>query len=122
MDKVYIVTAGCYDDYRIEAVFSDKEKANEYKKIRDTQEGQDYREIDDWELDIPLDKYAITGSYSYRIGMITHKRVLPIDLFRFDTFNIRDRDLFIFAVKYDKKYDDDEVLLADVRKLAKEWE
>lgn len=30
MDKVFIVTSGCYSDYQIEAVFSTKEKAEEY--------------------------------------------------------------------------------------------
>ena len=28
--KVYVVTAGCYSDYRIEAIFDSKEKAEEY--------------------------------------------------------------------------------------------
>ena len=28
--KVYVVTAGCYSDYRIEAIFDSKEKADEY--------------------------------------------------------------------------------------------
>ena len=30
MDKVFIVTSGCYSDYQIEAVFSTKETAEEY--------------------------------------------------------------------------------------------
>lgn len=30
MDKVFIVTSGCYSDYQIEAVFSTNEKAEEY--------------------------------------------------------------------------------------------
>jgi len=30
MKKVYIVTSGCYSDYRIEGVFSTEEKAQEY--------------------------------------------------------------------------------------------
>ena len=30
MDKVFIVTSGCYSDYQIERVFSTKEKAEEY--------------------------------------------------------------------------------------------
>ena len=30
MDKVYVVTSGCYSDYQIEAIFSSKEKAELY--------------------------------------------------------------------------------------------
>ena len=32
--KVYIVTDGCYSDYMIEKVFSNREAAEEYKKWR----------------------------------------------------------------------------------------
>lgn len=30
MEKIYIVTEGCYSDYHIEAVFKDREKAEHY--------------------------------------------------------------------------------------------
>ena len=39
MNKVYVVTAGCYSDYHIVAVFSTKEKAEEYIAYH----GTDYR-------------------------------------------------------------------------------
>ena len=42
MDKVFIVTSGCYSDYQIEAVFSSEERAKEYINAK----GTDY----DWEI------------------------------------------------------------------------
>ena len=42
MDKVFIVTSGCYSDYQIEAIFSTREKADAYINAK----GTDY----DWEI------------------------------------------------------------------------
>ena len=122
MDKVYVVTAGCYDDYRMEAIFSDEEKANEFKRVFDEKRGLDDRRVESVFVDIPLEEYVISGTYSYSIHAITYKNMMFLPIFPMDKWNVRDRDLFCFAVKYDKKYDDEEVLLADVRELAKEWE
>lgn len=36
MDKVFIVTSGCYSDYQIEAVFSSEERAKEYINAKGT--------------------------------------------------------------------------------------
>lgn len=47
--KIYIVTSGEYSDYRIDAVFTTKEKAEEYVQNN----GSDYR-IEDYELDKPI--------------------------------------------------------------------
>lgn len=47
--KIYIVTSGNYSDYRIDAVFSKKENAEEYVQNN----GSDYR-IEDYELDKPI--------------------------------------------------------------------
>jgi hypothetical protein len=43
--KVYIVTAGCYSDYHIKRVFSNKEKAELYAK------GTSEADIEEYELD-----------------------------------------------------------------------
>ena len=48
--KVYIVTSGDYDDYRIAEVFSTKEKAEEYIEYF----GDDYR-IEEYNLDNPIE-------------------------------------------------------------------
>lgn len=69
MSKIYIVTAGCYSDYRIIAAFSDKEKAIRFCRYHnDNQEdgceddSGDYnaRRIEEYDLDtdtpdIPVD-------------------------------------------------------------------
>lgn len=47
-NKVYVVTAGEYSDYRIEGVFSSREKAEEY--INHSTD-QDLNGIDEWVLD-----------------------------------------------------------------------
>ena len=49
--KIYIVTSGDYSDYRIERVFSTKEKANEFVQ----QHGTDYR-IEEYVVDEEIKK------------------------------------------------------------------
>ena len=49
--KIYIVTSGNYSDYRIDAVFTTKEKAEEYVQNN----GSDYR-IEVYNLDEPIVK------------------------------------------------------------------
>ena len=51
MAKIYIVTSGDYSDYTIEAVFSTKEKAEEYVQ----QHGTNYR-IEDYDIDEEVKK------------------------------------------------------------------
>ena len=48
-DKVYVVTSGSYSDYRIECVFSTREKAEEYLQYHD----DEYR----------IEKYAIDEEF-----------------------------------------------------------
>lgn len=51
MAKIYIVTSGDYSDYSINAVFSTKEKAEEYVQ----QHGTDYR-VEDYDIDEEVKK------------------------------------------------------------------
>lgn len=52
MSKVYIVTEGEYSDYRIEACFSTKEKAQEFVKNAKKLESKYYHpDIEEWDLD-----------------------------------------------------------------------
>jgi hypothetical protein len=44
---VYVVTAGCYSDYRIEGIFSTSEKAERFKAELDN----DANDVEEWELD-----------------------------------------------------------------------
>lgn len=50
--KIYIVTSGNYSDYRIDSVFSTKEKAKEYVQNN----GSDYHRIEVYNLDEPIVK------------------------------------------------------------------
>lgn len=54
MAKIYIVTSGDYSDYGIEAVFSTKEKAEEYVQ----QHGTNYR-VEDYDIDEEVVKKEI---------------------------------------------------------------
>jgi len=98
--KVYIVTDGCYSDYMIEKVFSNREAAEEYKKYRgirnDIEEYEIYDEPftkDDGEkvmfirvqgtaypeavVDIQFDirpEMCHEGSITRGTGMMTYKR------------------------------------------------
>jgi len=116
MNKVYVVTAGCFDEYRIEAVFTDEQAAHKYKEFMDKAEGMDDRSVYWYYADIPLTEYVIYGAYSYSRDMILYKRVAA----QFDVYNwnIRRGDQFLFVVQYDEKYDDAAVLLQTVRALA----
>ena len=46
-DKVYVVTAGCYSDYHIDAVFKDKSKAEIYCSCHEDCEIEEYDFSDD---------------------------------------------------------------------------
>ena len=52
--KVYVVTSGCYSDYTIEKVFTDRAKAEEYAEwLRDSNPVEEYETEDD----LVVDKY-----------------------------------------------------------------
>lgn len=53
MANVYLVTAGCYSDYRIEAAFSTKQHAEEFaaKYNSDRSDNYETAEVEEYELD-----------------------------------------------------------------------
>ncbi len=55
MEKVYIVTSGSYSDYKIEAVFTDKELAGEYQR----RGGEDY-DVEEYEINQPIPDVGFT--------------------------------------------------------------
>lgn len=65
MDKVYIITYGDYSDYSICAVFSTRDKAEEYIQ----QHGNTFR-IEEYLLDEAVEQSEI---WSVEIGMSSHK-------------------------------------------------
>jgi hypothetical protein len=65
MDKVYIITYGIYSDYSICAVFSTRDKAEEYIQ----QHGDAYR-IEEYSVDEEIEQSEIWG---VEIGVLTHE-------------------------------------------------
>lgn len=63
MGKVYIVTEGEYSDYRIEACFSTKKKAQEYIKNAKQVNHNYYPEIEEWDLDSNSDIVDVINIY-----------------------------------------------------------
>jgi len=64
-EKVYIVTSGEYSDYKIEAVFSDKGKAEEFVEVCDKAITyyDKYYKIEEYYLDIPKEQLFYTEVY-----------------------------------------------------------
>ena len=65
MNKVYIITYGDYSDYTICAVFSTRDKAEEYIQ----QHGDTYR-IEEYSVDEEIEQSEI---WSVEIGMLSHE-------------------------------------------------
>ena len=64
MKKVYVVTSGCYSDYGIETIFSNKRDAKEWiKRYIEIDEPYDKDEIriEEYYLDIPKKEWVITN-------------------------------------------------------------
>jgi hypothetical protein len=63
MNKVWIVTSGCYSDYGIAAIFSTKEKAWEFYNMKRVIDNE-YNEPDEWDIDeAKPDKYVEAYKY-----------------------------------------------------------
>lgn len=73
MDKVFIVTSGCYSDYQIEAVFSTEEMANEY--IDSQRYPEEYR-IEEFGIDEEITR----EEKIYVVGVDLSTRETTIDL------------------------------------------
>ena len=67
-EKVYIVTAGEYSDYRILAVFSSKERAEDW--IDHIGQYEDYCYIEEYEVDCPPRKWVGTYVWITRDGTV----------------------------------------------------
>ena len=66
--KVYIVTSGEYSDYRINAVFSTKEKAEDYLAAEPS--NVETPEIEEYEMDMPPSEWWTTIVYMLRDGTV----------------------------------------------------
>lgn len=72
MDKVWVVTRGYDSDYGISAIFSTKEKAQEYYNMKSVI-SYEYNEPEEWNIDkIKTDEYV--EMYKYNNGKGWHLR------------------------------------------------
>lgn len=87
MDKVFIVTSGCYSDYQIEAVFSTKEIAEEY--IDSQRYPQEFR-IEGFGVDEEITR----EEKIYVVGIDLSTRETTMDL-SFEVHNEMDKSEYI---------------------------
>jgi len=85
MRKVYIVTSGDYSDYRINAVFSTLELAEEYEKLASHRNSNG---VNEWEMDVDFpelrDKTPIFHVVMLRDGATLSVDELPVNEFNAD--------------------------------------
>lgn len=62
--KVYVVTSGEYSDYRIEKVFSSRNKAHMYSLLDPDRRVEEY-DVDDMELNVVSDYLLVSYDYKY---------------------------------------------------------
>ena len=60
---IYVITKGSYSDYHICAVATNKERAEELKKMYSN--GYDYPEIEEFEENVPSDEFFTLNPQSY---------------------------------------------------------
>lgn len=74
MKKVYAVSSGYYSDYRVNAIFSTKELAEEFKRLIPDEK---YNDIEEYELDpVTADNvkrgYSVYSIYMLKDGSVEH--------------------------------------------------
>jgi len=77
MDKVYVVTSGCYSEYHVEAVFSSKEKAELYVAVHHDHNkhcsiNDDEYYIEEYDISDSL----INGVAYFGLNFLVHKKEL----------------------------------------------
>jgi len=93
MDKIYIITAGCYSDYRIVGAFSTKEKADEFLDTCDDDYNLETYIIDSIE---PVRK---TWIWSISVELYS-KKIKFCNQYELDDYKYK-KDLFEFESKHD---------------------
>lgn len=109
-NKVYVVTAGEYSDYRIEGVFSSREKAEEY--INHSTNPY-LNGIDEWVLDEKKpDKgekiFAVTSAFDKIDFHVSGREYYPIEY----------KDLIKYYIKWDKSHNIYFYIYTDTRERA----
>lgn len=127
MAKVYVVTEGCYSDYHIEAIFSDKNKADIHAALLNSTPGRDGAEVEEYELDdVEIDTnkkvihYAVVGYCRGEVqrvnicdgidGLIKFDQSIKINDDRYNWINVKTDDVEkakkIFYDKYAEALND----------------
>ena len=97
--KVYIITEGCYSDYHIEAVFTDKLKAEEYVKIRSDCEIEKYDTLDDT-YEIGKHKQTSYISVIYKKYLTSNKEEISIQVINTNDIEYPDIEEYPYNYKY----------------------
>ena len=85
MKTVYAVNSGLYSDYRVDAIFSTKEKAEEFMgTIKET----DFNKIEEYEIDPPVVDLIKRGYSIWVVHMLVDGTVELIRRTEHDTYTI----------------------------------
>lgn len=68
--KIYIVTSGSYSDYGINCVFSTKEKADEYVKMKNLSDRWEDYNVEEYDVDKPYEMEAIDFYYVPKTNIV----------------------------------------------------
>lgn len=93
MKKVYAVSSGSYSDYGIDAIFSTKEKAEEFMQFI---KNDDYNKIEEYEIDPPEVDRIKHGYSIWHIVMLQDGSVEKIEKKETDTYHVTNIGHFIW--------------------------
>jgi hypothetical protein len=84
INEVFILTRGCYSDYRIVGVFSSEEKLNEYVKAFDCHSssyGTGFNEMEKFTLDPHIEDLRAGKLFPFTVGMYEDGELLSMEEF-----------------------------------------
>ena len=109
-NKAYVVTAGEYSDYRIEGVFSSREKAEEYINHSTN---PDLNGIDEW---VPDEKKPDKGEKMFEVTSAFDK--IDFHVSGREHYPIEYKDLMQYYIKWDKSHNIHFYIYTDTRERA----
>ena len=87
MKKVYAVSSGCYSDYRVDAIFTTKELAEEFMKAVPE---YDYNDIQEYELNPKTADLVKRGYSPWRVVMLRDGTTEVCKGIEISTYNTED--------------------------------
>jgi len=85
MKRVYTVSSGCYSDYRVNAIFSTKKLAKEFKRLVPD---SDYNDIEEYELDPPTADLIKRGYSIWIVHMLIDGTTERVDRAEVCLYNV----------------------------------